>query len=345
MENEKKRKSIFPNRKPNFPLSTFHSPLFPSPTVALALVLLAFVGMQAVSVLWHLFFPSARGSVSARYVEILVQQCLMLALPAALYLLRTRPWATAMRMRALPAGACVCLLLAAVAAMFALNMLTVLWALLMDALGLPLVGSSVPPPGNAGELWLSLLVIGITPALCEELLFRGLVQPSLERMGTRRALLLGGLLFALMHGQITALPAHLLLGFVLGALLVGYGSLLAPMIFHAAYNGVTMAFGYVQRNAALEQAERSASGLPDLSAAELIAGVAPVLIVAGLATVAFIWLPMRWAARKNPPPRFEATGERLPPAAKVLLVILLLYFVFTYAMNIVMTAHWAGVSA
>ena len=320
-------------------------PLFPSPNVALALVLFSFVGMQAVSVLWHLLFPSARDSVSARYVEILVQQCLVLALPATLYLLRKRPEATALRMRALPAGACVCLLLAAVAAMFALNMLTVLWALLMDALGLPLVGSSVPSPGNTGELWLSLLVIGIAPAVCEEVLFRGLVQPSLERMGTRRALLLSSLLFALMHGQITALPAHLLLGFALGCLLVGYGSLLAPMLFHAAYNGVTMAFGYVQREVALEQMEQSANGLPELSAMELVAGVVPVLIVTGLAAAALIWLPMHRAARKNPPPRFEPSGERLPAVGKVLLAVLLFYFVFTYAANIVMTAHWAGVSA
>jgi len=318
------------------------SPFFPSPNAALILVLFAFSGMQAVSLLWRLLFPFARDSVSGRYAEILTQQCLLLALPAVLYLRRTRPRVIALRMRALPMGACVCLLLAAAASMLAANALTVFWALLLDVLGLPLVSSSVPAPGNAGELWLSLLVIGITPALCEELLFRGLVLPSLERMGTRPALLLSGLLFALMHGQITALPAHLLLGFTLGYLLIGYGSLWAPMLFHAAFNGITMLFAYALRGFALEQ---SANGLPALPAAELIAGAAPVLLAAGLAAAALIWLPLRQAARwKNPPPRFEAPRERLPAGAKALVVVLIVYFLFMYGANMYMTAYWAGVS-
>ena len=343
MENEGKRKSIFPGRNPNSPFSILHSPLFfPSPNAALLLVLLGFAGMQTFSLLWYLLFPFARDSVSWRYVEILAQQCLLIALPAALYLLRTRPRATALRLRALPVSAGLCLVLAAAASMLAFNMLTVLWALLLDALSLPLVGSGVPTPGNTGELWLSLLVIGIAPALCEELLFRGLVLPSLERMGTRRAMLLSGLLFALMHGQITALPAHLLLGFILGFLLIGYGSLWAPMLFHAAYNGITMLFAYAQRNLALqqfEQLEQSANGLPNLPAAELIAGAMPVLLVSGLAAAALIWLPMRQAARAgNPPPRFERSEESLPAGVNALLAVLIAYFVFTYGTNMYMTA-------
>ncbi|MCL2812322.1 MAG: CPBP family intramembrane metalloprotease [Clostridia bacterium] len=309
---------------------------FPSPVAALALVLLAFVGMQILSVLWRLIFPFVDGSANTRYIEILVQQCLMLALPAALYLLLKRPQATALRMRVLPVGTCVCLLLAAIASMFAISALTVLWALLMDALGLPLVGSSVPTPGGAGELWLSLLVIGIAPALCEELLFRGLLLPSMERLGTRRAMLISGLLFALMHGSITALPAHLLLGFVLGYLLVGYGSLLAPMLFHAAYNGAVMLLAYAQQSVALDQLEQ-----PTFTAAEVAASVVPMLCVAALIAGALIWLPMGRAARdKNPPPHYEPSGKRLPAGAKALLVLLLLYFVFIYVANMMMAAHW-----
>ena len=345
MVNDRKRKSVLPGRNPNSPFSMPSSPFFPSPNAALILVLFAFSGMQAVSLLWRLLFPFARDSASGRYAEILAQQCLLLALPAALYLLRTRPRATALRMRALPMGAWFCLPLAAAASVLAINMLTVLWALLLDALSLPLVGSGVPTPGSTGELWLSLLVIGVTPALCEELLFRGLVLPSLERMGTHPALLLSGLLFALMHGQITALPAHLLLGLILGYLLIGYGSLWAPMLFHAAYNGITMLFAYAQRDLALEQLEQSANGLPALPAAEVIAGVVPALLVAGLAAAALLWLPLRQAARwKNPPPRFAPSGKRLPAGAKALLAVLIAYFLFAYGTNMYMTAHWAGVS-
>jgi len=339
MENEGNRKNIPPDRIPNSPFSILHSPFFPSPNAALGLVLLAFAGIQVVSLLWHLLVPSAQDSVSARYVGILVQQCLAMALPAVLYLLLKRPRATALRTRSLSFGAGVCLVLAAIATMFSISMFTTLWAVLMDALGLPTVGTGVPTPGTMGELALSMLVIGVAPALCEELLFRGLVFPSMERLGTRRALVISGLVFALMHGQITALPAHLLLGFVLGYLLVGYGSLMAPMLFHAAYNGVTMLLAHALGTITVDQVEQPALTV------EAAIGVAQVMFFAGLAAWLLIWLPTRRRARaENPPPRFGPSGERLPAGAKALLVILLFYFVFMYAANMLMAAHWAGVA-
>jgi len=326
------------------PLDQREKPRFPSPSIALTLVLTAFAGMRIIGRCWRVLFPVTVDSVNARYVEILAGQCLLFAAPAAFYLLRSRAKTSVMRIRALPMGACFCLLLAGVSSVFAIGILTAFWAFLLDMLSIPLVSTGIPIPGNANELWLALLVIGMTPALCEELLFRGLLLPSLERLGTRCALLLSGLLFALMHGQITALPAHLLLGFVLGLLLVGYGSLLAPMIFHATYNGAAMLLSYAQQSLDPGQIGETAGKTHALSVTELAANALPVLLVTGLTAGALIWLPMRLAARKNSPILHKPSGERLPLEARALLVMLLVYFLIEYGRNIYAVTSFAGVA-
>ncbi len=315
-------------------------PRFPSPAVALALVMAALVGNTAVSMLWRMFFPDTDASVLMRYAEILVAQMVAIALPAGLYLLIVRPEASALRWRPLPIGACACLLVGAVFAMVAVQMLTVLWVLALEALGWPLVGSNIPIPTQGDELWAALLVVGVVPALCEELLFRNLLLPSLERLGTRRAVLLSGLLFALMHGLITGLPAHLLLGFILGALLAGYGTMWAPMLFHAAYNGTSMLFAYAAQSYTPPEA-LDAAATAAASNAEVLTSVLPLLLLAAPAAIAFLVIPMRMAARKHPPLTYER-GEPLSTAAVALIVLLLLLFLAQYALSMAYTASLAG---
>lgn len=59
---------------------------------------------------------------------------------------------------------------------------------------------------------------------------------ALEALGTRRAVLISALLFALLHGTLVALPVHFLMGLMLGYLAFAYDSLYAAMAFHIVYN-------------------------------------------------------------------------------------------------------------
>ncbi len=83
------------------------------------------------------------------------------------------------------------------------------------------------------ELGAVLLVIGLIPAVCEELLFRGLVMRSLERtLGPLSAIVLTGVIFAAYHlNPFTFVPLAVL-GAYLGFLAVRSGSIWTSVAAH-----------------------------------------------------------------------------------------------------------------
>lgn len=90
----------------------------------------------------------------------------------------------------------------------------------------------------------SLLVIGLVPAVCEELLFRGFVLSGLAtRMRPPRAAILAALLFALAHLEPAGLGARTLLGTVFGLLALRSASLAPSVLGHFVHNGLVLAIG------------------------------------------------------------------------------------------------------
>lgn len=87
-------------------------------------------------------------------------------------------------------------------------------------------------------LWALWLAVGITPAICEEVLFRGLILSGLRRLGMWPAILISALLFALAHSSIYRLLPTLLMGILLGYIVWRTGSILCSIIVHALNNGL-----------------------------------------------------------------------------------------------------------
>ncbi len=87
-------------------------------------------------------------------------------------------------------------------------------------------------------LWVVWLVLGVTPAICEELFFRGLVFSGLRRLGAWPAVLLSALLFGLAHASIYRLLPTFILGVLLGVLRWRSGSVVPGMVMHALNNGL-----------------------------------------------------------------------------------------------------------
>ena len=89
------------------------------------------------------------------------------------------------------------------------------------------------------HLVLVLFAIGFTPAVCEEILFRGYLQRTLQRkMDTPWHFLLSGAIFALFHQQLLGLPALVVMGAFLGLLLYRFHSLYVTIISHLLYNTI-----------------------------------------------------------------------------------------------------------
>lgn len=306
-------------------------PRLPSPAAAVGFIGLSYLLMTAFSIVSYLL--GIGSSNAAAYWIIALQQITCIALPSYLYVRRRPALRATIRTRRLSPGACVSIVVSALVAVPLVLVLTSLWATLLGAWGIPAQESPVPLPQSWPQMLAAAVVIGCIPALCEEWLFRGVVMHALEQAGTRQAVVLSALLFALMHGQITGLPAHLLLGFLLGILLVGHDSLWAPMIFHGVYNGATMLLSFVLSLTASNVTPSNASPSLDagaLSIAELLPTALPMLVWLGGAMVFLLYFPMRKSARNRALRIPRDSGRPLSLAAWVLICATLALFLFQY---------------
>lgn len=94
-------------------------------------------------------------------------------------------------------------------------------------------GSAAPGMG----LFLPMLLGSVLLApVCEELFFRGYLTQALRPYSQRGALVLPALAFAVMHGVDAALLPRFALGCLLTMMMNRTGSVVAPMLVHAAYN-------------------------------------------------------------------------------------------------------------
>lgn len=101
--------------------------------------------------------------------------------------------------------------------------------------------------GNGIGMYLvNIIALAITPAICEEMFFRGVLQKHF--VGTMKskhlAILLTALIFSVIHLQFSGLLPRFILGAVLGYLFYSTGSLWPSIIAHVTNNAlvVTVAF-------------------------------------------------------------------------------------------------------
>lgn len=88
------------------------------------------------------------------------------------------------------------------------------------------------------SLWFSLFAIAVTPALCEEVLFRGYLQRQMERAGgVFWSIVLVGILFGFYHIRFPQAFALSLVGIYLGYVTWRTGSIIPAVLVHFVYNG------------------------------------------------------------------------------------------------------------
>lgn len=87
------------------------------------------------------------------------------------------------------------------------------------------------------QLVLVVFAIAITPAICEEVLFRGWLQRTFRRKASAAvSILVTGVIFALFHMSPLSIVALAFVGFYLGYLFDRSGTLFASMTAHCLYN-------------------------------------------------------------------------------------------------------------
>lgn len=90
-------------------------------------------------------------------------------------------------------------------------------------------------------LWITLLVVALLPAICEELFFRGFIFSSLEgSFKTGVVIFLTGFMFAFYHLDFIRIAPTFILGVLFTLALFKTGSIVVPMIMHFVNNAVAV---------------------------------------------------------------------------------------------------------
>jgi sodium transport system permease protein len=89
--------------------------------------------------------------------------------------------------------------------------------------------------------WLAVLLIGLLPAVCEELAFRGFILSGLRHLGHRwGAIIVTAVFFGLTHGIVQQQMTATVIGIVIGYLAVQSGSLFPAILYHFTHNSLVV---------------------------------------------------------------------------------------------------------
>lgn len=132
---------------------------------------------------------------------------------------------------------------------------------------------------SKGELMLALFVIAVLPAIGEELVFRGLLQPQLHSHtgNIHAAIWISAILFSAMHMQFFGFVPRMLLGAFFGYLYYWSGNLWVAILAHFVNNGFSVMMLYLYQQKVSEL---------DMNSTES----APWSVVMGAAVISFILL-------------------------------------------------------
>lgn len=135
--------------------------------------------------------------------------------------------------------------------------------------------------GRSGFLLPIALLIGLAPAVCEELLFRGYLQPRLTRLiPPGMGVILASAMFAVFHLDPVHVIAVFPLGLWLGFLSYRSGSLFPAMIGHFVNNVLSVVSVMAEETGALD--------IPDAAIS------IPILVGGGLGLLGVTYATLRW---------------------------------------------------
>ncbi len=146
---------------------------------------------------------------------------------------------------------------------------------------------AIQPPATIQEYLGYIVVLSIFAGICEEVLFRGTIMPSMESRGLVPAIVFSSLLFALLHGSLLNLVNTFILGVVMAVIVIKTGSLWGGIIYHMLNNFFAATYLYIA-------GRYETAAVADVSLSEL-AGFLPLMLL-GLGGA---WLGLRLLHKRS----------------------------------------------
>lgn len=98
---------------------------------------------------------------------------------------------------------------------------------------------------NFGVYLIYVLISCVTPAVCEEILFRGVIASGLKEKGFKFALILSSVIFTLMHGNPEQTVHQFVIGLVVGFMFLKTGNVWLGIIVHFFNNFISVTQVYM----------------------------------------------------------------------------------------------------
>jgi len=167
--------------------------------------------------------------------------------------------------------------------------------------------------GNLAEFpfLLSLVIIAVTPAVCEELVFRGFIQSKYEGQPIHVAAVVNGLFFGIIHMNMHQFPYAFVLGIAFAYMVYFTRNILSAVLSHFIINASQFTMGHM----AARHIYTYGTVYEDVADADLIAAIAALggLIFATLPLLALMmYLFIRHNKGRNKLPIINTEPPPLP---------------------------------
>lgn len=130
-----------------------------------------------------------------------------------------------------------------VVSLFAFSSATNLFMEILYRLGYNSVTSNITM-NNFGDYAINVVLICILPALCEEILFRGLIYNGLSKISRKVGIWGSAILFMLIHGSPDQTVHQLILGVILALSLEATQTIWVPILIHFFNNFIAVSVNY-----------------------------------------------------------------------------------------------------
>lgn len=246
-----------------------------------------FLAFALIFILWQLVLAVVNSALGGNILEnriyeiLLVNQFLIILLPVLVYTVKNRlDFKETFRINKLDFKAAVLIVAIALFANIAASMLNSVVVFLLQFLG-EIPRQPLPVPQNPTELLTGLLMLALIPAVCEEMLHRGLFLSAYESRGSMKAVGISAIFFGFFHFDISNLLGPIFLGVLIGYYVIRTNSIFAGVLAHFMNNAISEFFQYLSRNEAVK---------PD--AAISVEALKSIVFI-GLISMLIIWMLIR----------------------------------------------------
>jgi len=182
------------------------------------------------------------------YSILLINQFVIILIPVLVYtLVKKLDIKEVFRLNKLDFAPAVIIILMAVPAYFVAVMLNTIVVYILQFIG-NVPAQSIPVPQNLSELVVGILIVGVTPSICEEMMHRGIMLSAYERRGSKKAIVITAIFFGIFHFDITNLLGATFLGLLIGYYVIKTNSIFAGALAHFLNNTINEILQYLLRN-------------------------------------------------------------------------------------------------